>query len=158
MLKSHESGLIRAADLFYRARWIEDPRGTRKSFCHDPRNLKIPVRRWKHHSLDIIPRSVLYRSRYDGCVRAICLTEGLAKTLSRYYDASDSSSGYHIGVNRWERIDLLFCFLSAIHIAHIISLILYYFSIFSALSLILFLLYLILYHFSLALILYYFFM
>lgn len=121
MLKSHESGLIKADDLFYRARWIEDPRGTRKSFCHDPRDLKIPVRRWKHHSLDVIPRcvyNVLYRSRYDGRVRAICLTEELAETLSRYYDTSDSSSGYHWCKSLRERIDLLFCFLSSIRVAY----------------------------------------
>lgn len=91
MLKSHESGLVRAADLFHRVRWIEDPRGTRKSFSHDPRDLKIPVRRREHHSLDVIPHSALYRSRYDGRVRAICLTEGLAKTSSRFWDTSDSS-------------------------------------------------------------------
>jgi len=90
MLKSHESELVRATGASTAPQWIEDPRGTRKSFCRDPRGLKIPVRRREHHSPDVIHTAYIDRAIWRACSRD--LSCGRAReTSSRLWDTLSPS-------------------------------------------------------------------
>lgn len=106
MLKSHESGLVKVAACLHRAQWIEDPRGTRESFCRDPPGLENSRQASRTSLSGRYTHRVYIDRRYDGRVRAICLAEGLAKLQgTRLWDTSIPPD--IINVDHSERIGIL---------------------------------------------------